>query len=318
MAELTRVTGNGTCRALAWTTVSRSMPIACLLGNAYLRSDKRGSEPIDNRMGARKTADSLFAALADASRRQLLTLLNAGPQSAAALAGELKISRASVIGHLNALAEAGWVDVGSDDDGEVLYSKRSQAEAQFQAECEALQKPASAEVSDALDEQAAAWAREWPAEDPNVYLIGQRLLRLSAHIDRALKEAAASQGLLAAELLLLDALLVSGPPYTQSPTQLQKPLAMTLGGITKCVGRLEQMGLVERMPDPADGRGILVRMKSQARKVLRNILHQQAYGTDWVASSHMAAERRAALSTLLRELQLFADAEAAHRSAERG
>ncbi len=221
------------------------------------------------------------------------------------------------MGHLNALDEAGWIDVAFDDHGEAFYSTRSRAQAQFLTECVALQQPAWPEDRDALDEQAAAWAREWPAEDSNVYLIGQRLLRLSAHIDRALKEAAASQGLLAAELLLLDALLVSGPPYTQSPTQLQKPLAMTLGGITKCVSRLEQTGLVERIPDPADGRGILVRMKPRARKLLRNILQQGAYGTDWVASSHMAPERRAALSILLRELHLFADAEAVRRSDER-
>ncbi|MEX3950786.1 MarR family transcriptional regulator [Paraburkholderia sp. EG287B] len=268
-------------------------------------------------MGARKTADSLFAALADATRRQLLSLLGAGAQSAPALARGLNISRASVLDHLRALDEAGWVDVAQDDSGEALYSKRAHAEAQFLAECVALQTPARPEAGDALDAQAAAWAREWPAEDANVYLIGQRLLRLSTHIDQALKEAAASQGILAAELLLLDALLVSGPPYTQSPTQLQKPLAMTLGGITKCVSRLEQMGLVERTPDPADGRGILVRMKPRARKVLENILREGAYGTDWVASSHMAPARRAALSILLRELQLFADAEAARRSRER-
>ncbi len=304
--------------ALARTVKLRSMPIADSLGNAFLLSDERGSEPIDNRMGARKTADSLFAALADASRRQLLTLLNAGARSTAVLARELNISRAGVTGHVNALVEAGWLDVAYDENGEAFYSKRSQAEAQLLAECVALQKPEGSGACDALDEKAEAWAREWPTEDPNVYLIGQRLLRLSAHIDRALKEAAASQGLLAAELLLLDTLLVSGPPYTQSPTQLQKPLAMTLGGITKCVSRLEQMGLVERMPDPADGRGILVRMKSHARKVLRNILREKEYGTDWVASSHMAPERRAALSILLRELHLFADAEAARRCVERG
>ncbi|MCX5540199.1 ArsR family transcriptional regulator [Paraburkholderia sp. CNPSo 3076] len=268
-------------------------------------------------MGARKTADSLFAALADATRRQLLSLLGAGAQSAPGLARGLNISRASVLDHLGALDEAGWVDVAHDDSGEALYSKRAHAEAQFLAECVALQTPVSPEAGDALDARAAAWAREWPAEDANVYLIGQRLLRLSTHIDQALKEAAASQGVLAAELLLLDALLVSGPPYTQSPTQLQKPLAMTLGGITKCVSRLEQMGLVERTPDPADGRGILVRMKPRARKVLENILRERAYGTDWVASSHMAPERRAALSILLRELQLFADAEAVRRSSER-
>ncbi|MGF6931127.1 DNA-binding MarR family transcriptional regulator [Paraburkholderia sp. UCT70] len=268
-------------------------------------------------MVAHKSADPLFAALAHASRRQLLTLLSAGTQSAPALARKLNMSRASVLGHLDALGEAGWVDVTDEGSGDALYSKRPQAEQQFLAECAALQAPADPRASDVLDVQAAAWAREWPAEDVNVYLIGQRLLRLSAHIDRALKGAAASQGILAAELLLLDALLISGPPYTQSPTQLQKPLAMTLGGITKCVSRLEQMRLVERRPDPADGRGILVRMKPKAHKILENILREGTYGTDWVASSHMAPERRATLSSLLRELQLYADAEAVRRSQER-
>jgi DNA-binding MarR family transcriptional regulator len=268
-------------------------------------------------MVARKSADKLFAALADASRRQLVALLGAGAQSVSALARQLNMSRAQTLAQLEALRDAGWIDAATDETGEPLYSRRAKANEQFLAECAQLQIPANEHQNDELDARAAAWEREWPEEDRNVYLIGQRLLRLSVHIDRALKEAAASQGMLSAELLLLDALLISGPPYTQTPTQLQKPLALTPGGITKCISRLEQMGLVERMPDPADGRGVLVRMKPQARRILENILQERTYGTDWVASSHMAPARRAMLSSLLRELQSNADAEAERRSAER-
>jgi DNA-binding MarR family transcriptional regulator len=222
-----------------------------------------------------------------------------------------------VLAQLETLRDAGWIDAAGDQTGEQLYSRRAAADKRFLAECAELQIPANDDENDELDARAAAWVSEWPGEDANVYLIGQRLLRLSVHIDRALKEAAASQGLLSAELLLLDALLISGPPYTQTPTQLQKPLAMTPGGITKCISRLEQMGLVERKPDPADGRGILVRMMPQARRILENILREKTYGTDWVASSRMAPARRAMLSSLLRELQLHADEEAERRTTER-
>ncbi|MEM5422453.1 MULTISPECIES: hypothetical protein [Paraburkholderia] len=171
--------------------------------------------------------------------------------------------------HLSALDEARWVDVVQDGSGEAHCSKRVQAEAQFLAGCTALHTPAIPEADDA---QSTTWARERPAEDANVYLIGQRLFRLSTHIDRALKEAAASQGVLAAELLLPDQPVVSGPPYIQSPTQLQTPLTTTLGGIAKRAN-VGAVGPCEANAGPADGRRVLVRIKPRARKFLENILH---------------------------------------------
>ncbi|MEA2828287.1 MAG: hypothetical protein QOG43_2726 [Actinomycetota bacterium] len=55
--------------------------------------------------------DAVFAALADPTRRWLLTrLLQGGPRSATDLARELPMSRQAVVHHLQALDGAGLVD----------------------------------------------------------------------------------------------------------------------------------------------------------------------------------------------------------------
>ena len=53
--------------------------------------------------------DAVFGALADATRRSLLSALAGSPATATELAGGLPISRQAVVKHLNALAEAGLV-----------------------------------------------------------------------------------------------------------------------------------------------------------------------------------------------------------------
>lgn len=57
------------------------------------------------------SADAVFGALADPTRRRLLTLLDErGAASATELARELPMSRQAVLKHLTALADAGLVE----------------------------------------------------------------------------------------------------------------------------------------------------------------------------------------------------------------
>ena len=57
------------------------------------------------------SADAVFGALADPTRRRLLTLLDErGEASATELARELPVTRQAVVKHLGALAEAGLVE----------------------------------------------------------------------------------------------------------------------------------------------------------------------------------------------------------------
>jgi DNA-binding MarR family transcriptional regulator len=258
--------------------------------------------------------DLFFSLLADAACRRLLQALATGPADGAALAGAAGLDEANTAQRLTRLANAGLVRPVPRRKG--WYAAQAEGLQRLHRLTAALQPAASApiETTDGLDEQALRWAQQWPDHNADNYLIGRRLLRLSAHIETALKEAAASQQLQSAELLLLDALVTAGPPYTATPTQLQKSLLMTQSGTTKCVQRLEQAGLVARGADPTDGRGVRVRLLPQARKLLRNIMAKEQYGTDWVASSQLPPERRRLLAQLLGELLTLADAEARRRS----
>ena len=57
------------------------------------------------------SADAVFGALADPTRRRLLSLLDErGPASATELARELPVTRQAVVKHLVALADAGLVE----------------------------------------------------------------------------------------------------------------------------------------------------------------------------------------------------------------
>jgi DNA-binding MarR family transcriptional regulator len=102
-----------------------------------------------------------------------------------------------------------------------------------------------------------------------------------------------------------------GRPYHRSPTELYRALMRTSGGITHIVDRLADDGLVERIPDPADRRGLLVRLTRKGRALV-----------DRAGPTHRDTERRmlapltkyeqAELARLLRKLligleQQFAD-----------
>jgi DNA-binding transcriptional ArsR family regulator len=62
-------------------------------------------------------AGRVFSALADPTRRRLLSAISATPATATELAGDLPISRQAVTKHLSALADAGLLErerVGRD------------------------------------------------------------------------------------------------------------------------------------------------------------------------------------------------------------
>jgi DNA-binding transcriptional ArsR family regulator len=55
-------------------------------------------------------ADAVFGALADPTRRRLLSAISEHPATATELAGDVPISRQAVVKHLSALADAGLLE----------------------------------------------------------------------------------------------------------------------------------------------------------------------------------------------------------------
>jgi DNA-binding MarR family transcriptional regulator len=257
---------------------------------------------------------NLFEVLADGACRRILEVLVRGPCSRASLAQAAGLSAAALKRSLAVLMQAGLVRSDpADADAMVLVPEALAPLHACAAKLSPVAESDAAVAQDEVDANARAWGKRWPQYPAEAYAIGQRLLRLAWHVERALKDAAASADLVAVDLLLLDALMLAGPPWTRTPTQLQAALLLTKGGITKCISRLEAQGLVARQPDPSDGRGVLVAATPRARELIRTMVAEFQFGTDFVAAMQMPAERRAQFAALLREMLALADAEALRR-----
>ena len=59
---------------------------------------------------------------------------------------------------------------------------------------------------------------------------------------------------------MLRVLQLAGPPYQMSPAELSEIVLRSTGGMTQILDRLEQLGLVQRVPDPSDRRKVLVEL----------------------------------------------------------
>lgn len=120
-------------------------------------------------------------------------------------------------------------------------------------------------MEDDVDRLIAAWQRERPDLDVSPMHVLSRVTRLALHLDRARKDAFADHDLEPSEFDVLSALRRSGEPYQLSPGQLVQETLVTSGTMTNRVDRLVRKQLVERLPDPADRRGVQVRLTPQGR-----------------------------------------------------
>jgi DNA-binding MarR family transcriptional regulator len=120
---------------------------------------------------------------------------------------------------------------------------------------------------DEVDRIVAAWRRERPDLDVGPLEVLSRVTRLARHLDRARSAAFARHGLVTWEFDVLAALRRSGEPYQLSAGQLVGQTMVTSGTMTNRVDRLVARELVRRLPDPADGRGVMVRLEDGGRRL---------------------------------------------------
>lgn len=112
------------------------------------------------------------------------------------------------------------------------------------------------------------WSSLEPGVDFNAYLVTGRISRISTHIARRQEEVFGRFGLNRGEVGVLSALRMAEPPHLLSPTQLFKGLMLSSAGMTSRLDRLESRGLVARMADPRDRRGILVQLTPKGRELV--------------------------------------------------
>ncbi|HEV7466589.1 MAG TPA: MarR family transcriptional regulator [Candidatus Dormibacteraeota bacterium] len=126
----------------------------------------------------------------------------------------------------------------------------------------------------------AQWAREAPGLDTAPMAVVARVGRAHAYMDHALEATFARYGLNRGTWDVLAALRRQGPPYQLSPTELYRQLMRTSGAMTHRLAQLERAELIRRVPDPEDGRGLLVALTRRGRTLGES-----------VGPAHMANER---------------------------
>jgi DNA-binding MarR family transcriptional regulator len=142
-----------------------------------------------------------------------------------------------------------------------------------------------------------------PELDLEVEGIVDRIGGIARRLNRTMDETLAEFGLDNGEYKALSVLAQSGPPYRSTPGRLAKRMELSSGAMTNRLDRLEQSGLVRRLPDPDDRRGVLVELTDHGRETYRSAVGVQAKKEALFASALSAGEQTQ-LNGLLRQLML--------------
>lgn len=98
----------------------------------------------------------------------------------------------------------------------------------------------------------------------------EEIERINNRVKRRQGALAEKYGLRAGDFATLYVLARATPDCTMRPSELAQKQNVTSGGITKRLQALEAANLIERLPDPLDGRVMMVRIKPEGLATTRN------------------------------------------------
>ena len=161
---------------------------------------------------------------------------------------------------------------------------------------------------DWVEEIFVAWEREFPKENTAALKTITRLARLDVLLAGFQQQCLSPFGLVMSDFMVLASLRRVGAPYQASPSTLYNVLERSSGGMTKMIKRLEAMGLVERLPDPADGRGTLVCLTAKGIDIHGKAFHRFAEASNTllgVATPERARDLDRSLQALVQAFEEF-------------
>lgn len=127
-------------------------------------------------------------------------------------------------------------------------------------------------MADHVDGIVESWRRERPDLDVAALALLARLFRTAHLADAALAQQLAGHELDRGWFDVLATLRRAGSPYALNPTQLMRTMMLSSGGMTKRLDRLAEAGLIERVADPNDRRGTLVKLTRRGKTTIDRLL----------------------------------------------
>ena len=155
--------------------------------------------------------------------------------------------------------------------------------------------------ADYVDRMLAVWVREIPGLDRLTEGIVERIDILNRLFDHSMETTLAEFGLDRRTHRVLARLRYQGPPYRLSAGKLAEGMGLSSGAMTNRLDRLEAAGLVRRLPDPDDRRGVLVEPTEAGHAAWDRATDTQA-GKEALIASALSEMEKEQLHALLRRL----------------
>jgi DNA-binding MarR family transcriptional regulator len=155
--------------------------------------------------------------------------------------------------------------------------------------------------SDVVDDRLAVWHREIPSLDLATEGIIARIQSIAKHLERSMNTTLAKFDLSFGEWKVLGSLRYSGQPYRLSPGDLSSCMNLSSGAMTNRLDRMEEAGLIRRLPDPDDRRGLQIELTDKGWQLWQDTVEVQAEKEALIASA-LGEGEKSELNDLLRRL----------------
>jgi len=158
-----------------------------------------------------------------------------------------------------------------------------------------------ARITDDVDRIVGQWAVERPELETEAMAVFGRVYRIARNVGDRQEVVYGAFGINRGEFDVLATLRRSGEPYQLSPTALCATMMLTSGGMTGRLDRLERAGLVQRSPNPADRRALVITLTDKGRALVDEAV-VAGLAAQREVLERLPARSRAQLANLLRDL----------------
>lgn len=162
------------------------------------------------------------------------------------------------------------------------------------------------QATDAIDVFIAEWTRERPDLEFDYLATVGRMVRIATHLRERMDAWLTPFGLSWELFDLLASLRRAGGRDGLRPTDLYHACMLSSGATTNRIDRAQKLGLVERRPDPDDGRATRIALTKRGRALVDKAMTEHAARAGEIAAVLSGEDRRALkplLAKLLRALE---------------
>ncbi len=156
--------------------------------------------------------------------------------------------------------------------------------------------------TDPVDQLITLWSAAMPEVDTRGLAVLGRARRVTERARLAVEPLLAKHGLDGGGYDVLAALRAAPPPHRLRPTEIYRALAISSGGLTARLNKLEAARLIRRPAAPDDKRSVFVELSPRGKQLVEQGFREEMAAQAQLVSG-LADKEQWVLSTLLKKLE---------------